>query len=93
MEQVLLLPVETAIKTPELIKRLREHLKACQDLESMKWHKNYGKSLAYLRDKKGITLRSMSESMDVSLSNLWRLENGGAKWTEKLAEKYLNALE
>jgi ribosome-binding protein aMBF1 (putative translation factor) len=86
-------PVESQIKTPELIKRLREHLKACRQLQSLEWHKNFGSSMAYLRDKKGVSLRQLSEGTGLNVIRLWRLEGGKAKWTEKLAEKYLGALE
>lgn len=86
-------PVEDLIKTPELIKRLRLHLKACSDLQSMQWHERFGRSMGYLRDKKGVSLRNLSEETGLTLIRLWRLENGEAKWTEELAEKYLTALE
>ncbi len=86
-------PAEALIKTPELIKRLREHLKACSDLQSMAWHKDFGRSMAYLRDKKGVTIRQLADDAKLTSARIWRLENGGAKWTEKLAEKYLTALE
>lgn len=85
--------MEIKLKTPELIRRLREHLKACNSVSSMQWHKNYGRSLAYLRDKKGITLRSMSDEMKISHTQVWRLEMGMVKWTEEMALKYLKVLE
>ncbi len=92
-ETDLAVPVEVLIKTPELIKRLRDHLKACSDLQSMEWHKGFGRSMAYLRDKKGVSLRKLSEETGLTFIRLWRLENGEAKWTEVMAEKYLTALE
>lgn len=93
MKQILALPVETMIKTPELISRLREHLRACKDLQSMEWHRNYGMSMAHLRDKKGKSLRQMSEDTGMTTITLWRLEKGNARWDEPKAEKYLAALE
>jgi ribosome-binding protein aMBF1 (putative translation factor) len=93
VKQIWALPVDVVIKTPELINRLREHLKACKDLTSMEWHKNYGRSMAYLRDKKGKSLRELAEDTGFPAIRLWRLENGKAKWDENMAEKYLGALE